>query len=863
MVSPSRSPLLRYGVAVAAVALATVIKMALDPILGHDSPFLLFFGAIVLAAWFGGVEPAIVATVASVFVTAYFFFPPQFSLRVASYGDRVRLVTFILEATLIGLLSAALASARRRAEASAHSLEADVVERTRQYEASEIRRRAAESLGELSRLLSQSLDFEAVVSQIVGSIRTLLEVKATIVFTYEPETGNLVALAGSGDVQPWFDPPAVFPRGTNVVGFAVEQRRPILSPDALNDPRFPSDPDAHRRAEHSPDRAILALPLLVKDRVIGALSLRDATGRQFTDDEVRVAQAFADQAAIALENAGLYVTAERRRREAEALARAARSLTESLDVKDLAARIVSSLQDILRVRTVGFRLLQPDGTMLALGAPGGAPGYAEPGHVAPAGHGTGGRVIATGGPYQSADVLEDPAVTLAPEVRQRILAAGTRAYLSVPLRAHGVMIGALTVGATAGRVFTPEEIELLQAFADQAALAIDNAQLFERAQRAHAELSRAHEHLVRGETLRAVGELAAGASHHLNNLLAVVLGRIQIAMRRFASTDIARDLRPAERAVLDGADVVKRLSRFSRGNPEPTIVPVDLNELVEDVVEMTRPRWQNELEVRGVRVETSLDLGAIPRAAADPPSIREVLVNLILNAVDALPRGGRVVVRTWATEDGVHCAVSDDGVGMSPDVRRRVFEPFFTTKGVKSTGLGLSVAYGIIQRHGGELTIDSEEGRGSSVMFRLPSAKGRAPATLPASISRSPALRVLLIDDDAAVRDVVADMLVEDGHEVVRAASGPEGLERLRGGPRVDLVLTDLGMFGMNGWEVARAVQAACPSTVVGLITGWDEGLAPKPTEPGQVDLIVRKPVTQEALRDVVAQTRALASVRS
>jgi signal transduction histidine kinase/CheY-like chemotaxis protein len=484
--------------------------------------------------------------------------------------------------------------------------------------------------------------------------------------------------------------------------------------------------------------------------------------------------------------------------------------------------------------------------------------------VAPAGHGTGGQVIARGAPYQSADVLDDPSITLTPEVRQRILAAGTRAYLSVPLRAHGVLMGALTVGAEAGRVFAHEEVELLQAFADQAALAIDNARLFERAQRAHAELSRAHEQLVRGETLRAVGELAAGASHHLNNLLAVVLGRVQMVLRRHGSTDVGRDLRPAERAVLDGADVVKRLARFSRGRPEPTIEPVDLNELVEDVVELTRPRWQNELEARGVRVETALELGSIPRAAADPPSVREVLVNLILNAVDALPRGGRVTVRTWATEDGVHCAVADDGVGMPAEVRRRVFEPFFTTKGVKSTGLGLSVAYGIIQRHGGELTVDTEEGGGTTVTFRLPKAARRPSAPPPApGVPPSSRLRVLVIDDDAAVREVVADMLGEDGHAVLQAASGPEGLERLRGAERVDLVLTDLGMLGMNGWEVARAVQAAYPATVVGLLTGWDEELAPKPVEGSRVDLIVRKPVTQDTLRGVVAQTRALAAVKA
>src|SRR5262249_21878221 len=415
------------------------------------------------------------------------------------------------------------------------------------------------------------------------------------------------------------------------VGFAVQERRPIFSADALADSRFMSDPAAHARLDSSSDRTILALPLLVQDRIIGALSLRDVTGRVFTAEDVRLAQALADQAALALENARLYVQADRRRREAEALARAGRSLTESLDLTDVAARIVANVRDVLNVRSAGFRLLQPDGSMLALGTPGGAPGYARPGQVSPPGYGVSGRVIATGQPFQSSDVLADDSIRYTDEVRQLILAAGTRAYVGVPLCARGVLIGVLTVGDATGRVYTSGEVDLLQAFADQAALVLENAQLFERVQRAYEDLSKAHHELVRGETLRAVGELAAGVAHHLNNLLAVVLGRIQITLRRTAAAqEIQRDLRTAEQATLDGAEVVKRLSRFSRGHPEPTIVPVDLNEMVEDVVELTRPRWQNELVGRGVRVETILELGSVPMVAADPPAVREVLVNLIL-----------------------------------------------------------------------------------------------------------------------------------------------------------------------------------------------------------------------------------------
>jgi anti-sigma regulatory factor (Ser/Thr protein kinase) len=176
--------------------------------------------------------------------------------------------------------------------------------------------------------------------------------------------------------------------------------------------------------------------------------------------------------------------------------------------------------------------------------------------------------------------------------------------------------------------------------------------------------------------------------------------------------------------------------------------------------------------------------------------VREVLVNLILNAVDALPSGGTIAIKTWATADGVHCSVRDDGVGMSAEVRRRVLEPFFTTKGVKSTGLGLSVTYGIIQRHGGELAIDTEKGVGTNVTFRLPVARRKPrPAPAPPSPEAAP-LHVLLVDDDADVRSVIADMLTEDGHRVTQVADGPDALARLSRDAAVDLVLTTSVCWG-------------------------------------------------------------------
>jgi len=369
------------------------------------------------------------------------------------------------------------------------------------------------------------------------------------------------------------------------------------------------------------------------------------------------------------------------------------------------------------------------------------------------------------------------------------------------------------------------------------------------------ELERAHGRIVENERLRAIGELASGVAHHLNNLLAVVLGRVQIALRRAEDQDeVARNLEIAERGVLDAGEVVRRMSVFSRAQAMPEWVPVKLNELAEEVIEMTRPRWQAEAQIRGIEIDVRLEAGDIPPAAGDPSPLREVLMNLIFNAIDALPHGGEVAITTWAEDKAVFCSVVDTGIGMPLTVQKRAMEPFFTTKGFASTGLGLSVAYGIIRRHGGELSIDSVENRGTTVTFRLIAAEPAQPSdSIPPALNEK--LRILLIDDDPQVRAVIGELLTMNGHTVVTAGGGLEGLARLDGDDAIDLVLTDLGMPGMTGWDVARAAKARRPGIRVGIITGWGEEERSRFEEQAVADFVLAKPITRAVLMAAIAQS--------
>jgi signal transduction histidine kinase len=231
------------------------------------------------------------------------------------------------------------------------------------------------------------------------------------------------------------------------------------------------------------------------------------------------------------------------------------------------------------------------------------------------------------------------------------------------------------------------------------------------------------------ETLRAIEALASGAAHHLNNFLAVVVGHLQLALMKTDSADVRGHLAVAERAAQDGAEVVRRLSRFTSAHLAPR-VQLDLNQVAAEVLSSLVPR-----ATHGAAVDTSLEAGAIPPVAADATLMREVLSNLVLNAIEAMPEGGRIAIRTWADAGSVYCAVSDTGTGMAPDVQRRALEPFFTTKGLTSTGLGLSVNYGILRGYGGDLAIESMEGRGTTATFYLPAA---SPADLAPVVAGAP-----------------------------------------------------------------------------------------------------------------------------
>jgi len=280
---------------------------------------------------------------------------------------------------------------------------------------------------------------------------------------------------------------------------------------------------------------------------------------------------------------------------------------------------------------------------------------------------------------------------------------------------------------------------------------------------------------------------------------------------------------------------------------------VNVEDILRGVVALLHGHWRTVNRPPELKIEVETQFSGVSPVAGDPAALREALTNIVLNAVDAMPDGGRLGIDTRMSDNTVTVAVSDTGVGMSDSVQFRAQEPFFTTKGVKATGLGLSVAYGIVRSHGGDVTIRSAEGVGTTVTLMLPRSMvmtASEPDTPPPG-----ALRILLVDDETDVRDALADMLVSSGHAVLTASGGEEALAIVEREPRLDLVLTDLVMPGMTGWDVAMGAKTRRPQLAVGLITGWGEPMDEDSSQ-HEIDFVVDKPVTLEILREALAHVR-------
>ncbi|MES2152061.1 MAG: ATP-binding protein [Pseudomonadota bacterium] len=447
---------------------------------------------------------------------------------------------------------------------------------------------------------------------------------------------------------------------------------------------------------------------------------------------------------------------------------------------------------------------------------------------------------------------------------QRLARGELAALVMAPLLVENTVFGVLVCARHAAHSFSSGECEFLRQLSEHVALAANQTQLYAALQHAYEEMRQSQKSAMQQERLRALGQMASGIAHDINNAISPVSLYTESLLETEPglSERTRASLEVIKRAIDDVAATVARMREFYRQRePQMHLTRLDANRLMQQVADLTRARWSDMPQQRGIVISLRSELeAALPAIMGVDNEIREALTNLVFNAVDAMPEGGTLTLRTRsdAARGQVRLEVGDSGIGMDEDTRKRCLEPFFTTKGERGTGLGLAMVYGTIERHGAHVEIDTAPGHGTTVrlVFTLPDAGAGPTPALAAPRVLAP-LRILAVDDDPLVLNALRGALESDGHKVIAADGGQAGIDLfhaalVRGEP-FNLVITDLGMPYVDGRKVAAAIRQMAPSTPVILLTGWGQRIASEGELPVHVDRVLGKPPKLAELREALA----------
>jgi len=373
-----------------------------------------------------------------------------------------------------------------------------------------------------------------------------------------------------------------------------------------------------------------------------------------------------------------------------------------------------------------------------------------------------------------------------------------------------------------------------------------DSHLLGRAIRYAIQRKRAEETLIQSEKLRALGEMAGGVAHDFNNFLAIILGNAQLlerGLKRYKAEEIKDRLKIIARTACEGGETVRRLQHFTgRKVSAQDFTRIDLNEIVREAIVSTSPRWKDEAEAEGTTIKIKEKLGKLPSILGSRSELMEVLTNLIFNSLEAMREGGEIAIKTEAKENEVLLYFTDSGQGIPDRIKGKIFDPFFTTKGPKASGLGLSICYGIIKRYQGKIEVESTKGEGTTFTISIPiglqTPLKKEKLKEPEKISFR---KILVIDDEEGIREVLGEIFQNEGHRVTLAETSRKGLDKFKKND-FDLVLTDLGMPEMSGWQLAKKIKEIDPDVSVGLITGWAAATTEEKMKEEGVDFILSKP---------------------
>lgn len=721
------------------------------------------------------------------------------------------------------------------------------LQNARQFQAEQMRRQLAEAIYRVSQTLSAALAPEGVPEMILDQLAQVLPYDRSMLVLFDQDFAEIQATRGF------------------VHRYSMSRNRIALS----NLPLFAEIArsghaivlgDAQADERYKPifgittTRSWLGTPLVRQGVVTGVLMLENDKPSQYGKEHLHAIAAISHQATIAMENARLKFQLE-----------VVTHITQEVSTRDVSRELPSILRTIIHhIR----RVVPCDYAALAL--------YNEEDDTftidtvynfnvtnwddaAQSYH-----VAAEGTLWQAAgrtgSTIHRPNLASSNYPYEKHLAKmGLCSGVVVPIMGANRPIGSLDFASRQLGAYNQEQMTTLLELSHYLGSALHNARLSREREETATKLARTQEHLSLVDKVRAVGQLASGVAHDFNNLLSGVLGNAQLLLYEIDDPEQRQMLETIERAAKDGAETVRRLQGFARMEHDTPMTEVRLDSLAADAIELTRPRWRDVAQSRGAKIEILRDLQPVSSIAGRPAELREVLTNLIINAVDALPRGGTIKISTYEKQDDqgnqlVVTDIADSGTGIPAHIRAQIFDPFFTTKGEQGTGLGLSVSLGIIQSHGGDIELESEVGAGTCFSIRLPKRSADPPPRQKIVTSQLviPG-HILFVESEAMVRDATVRVLSRWGHKVVQAVDGAEAL-RLFQPDLFDLVISDLGMPDMNGWELLSQIKQRDPRVPTILITGWGRQLSDDEARERGVDYVIEKPFDKDDLRAVLAE---------
>lgn len=705
----------------------------------------------------------------------------------------------------------------------------------------------SDTLSQLAAACTAIIDQQAVLNFILEQLARFVRYDAAAVWLHH-EANYVIRVAERG--HPVYSRDQILYVGPDSLYWPIMRHHRVQIVANVQQKPHAQQPDDTKQSQ-------IGVPLLVKDQLIGIVTIDKRESAPFGDTDGQIAQAFVDHVAVAIHNAQLYQQTRTRAYQLRVLHQLSIRLSAMHEVDPLLEELARLLHKTFGYYQVEVGLVT--GTVVTVRAACG-----QINDVAQSGdlqrytsqRGLTGWAVRHGEIVVSNDVNKDTRYVAHPAL------PSTRAELVVPIKRGKRVIGIINIESNRAGAFTQDDVRLVEALASQVAIALENIGRYE-------EIRHAQTELLRGERLRALGTLSSGVAHDFNNLLAGILGHAQLLLQDIQESNAVKDLRIIERAALDGAAIVRRLQAFAQIQQSPPNHSVDINHVIQESLDATWSRWRDTAQGRGIQITVTRNLQQVSAIVGNPPALRELMTNLILNAIDAMPQGGELRVRTSMEKLSnvrpqgkrgmvqqhtdapvVVIEISDSGIGMSANIQERIFDPFFTTKGERGTGIGLAVAQSVVQRHNGHIFVQSIQGKGSTFTVVFPVIKVREGHTPQTPVVAQPDianLRVLIVEDETTVQKVLQRIFQRWGCQVATVSSGQEALERFVPA-QFDVVCSDLGMPGMSGWDVLASVRQVDPAVATLLITGWGEQINRSDAYKRGADQILGKPFDVEEL---------------